>query len=386
MEYQFSSIVDPSTYATAGLCDVVPLRVHQTQETEDVGAIAAQWDWRKHVSPTVSKRYRGSLGPEYNFLSVAFPETIPERMKLLAYFDEFIFLHDDVVEAVDQKEVSPVVRLLRLAYKADNDVSRDTGRHLMVSKVSQQMLAIDPVPATETLALWVEWFDKGAGRRNHTRFDSLEEYLEYRILDVGKMYLTGVAIFAMGLRIPPHEHELRSQLCRPAWVALGLTNDLYSIDKEREAAKTMGEDHVCNAVWVAQQEYGLGEDEAKELCREKTKDCVVQYLQTVEEVSRRTDVSRDLKIFVEAVQYILSGNVVWTLGAPRYHPEKTHNPRQLERMANGVPEATGVERLGIVGLVGAFSRVFQIAVQGLVSTLQGVFRSISTPSKAHAPF
>ena len=105
MEYRHSSVVDPSTYETAGLCEGVPLRLHKTQDKEDFGAIRAQWDWRTHVSPTVSKRYCGSLGPEYNFLSVAFPETIPERMELLAYFDEFIFLHDDVVEAVDQKEV-----------------------------------------------------------------------------------------------------------------------------------------------------------------------------------------------------------------------------------------------------------------------------------------
>ncbi len=57
----------------------------------------------------------------------------------------------------------------------------------MVSKVSQKMLAADPGPASTALALWTEWFDKGAGRRNHTQFDTLDEYLEYRILDVGKM-------------------------------------------------------------------------------------------------------------------------------------------------------------------------------------------------------
>jgi len=105
MKYRYSSIVDPPTYQTAGLCDGAPLRLHQTQESEDVGAITAQWDWRKHVSHHVSHRYRGSLGPEYNFLSVAFSEVLPDRMEFLAYFDEFIFLHDDVVEAVDQKEV-----------------------------------------------------------------------------------------------------------------------------------------------------------------------------------------------------------------------------------------------------------------------------------------
>lgn len=37
------------------------------------------------------------------------------------------------------------------------------------------------------LKLWTEWFADGAGRRNHSQFDKLEDYLEYRILDVGKM-------------------------------------------------------------------------------------------------------------------------------------------------------------------------------------------------------
>jgi len=79
--------------------------------------------------------------------------------------------------------------------------------------------------------------------------------------------LTGVAILGMCLEILESEHKLRSQLCRPAWVVIGLTNDLNSIDKERAAAKVMGEDHVCNAVWVAQHEHGFDEDAAKELCR-----------------------------------------------------------------------------------------------------------------------
>lgn len=57
----------------------------------------------------------------------------------------------------------------------------------MMSKMTQTVLAMDPGPASAALALWAEWFDKGAGRLNHTQFDTLEGYLEYRILDVGKM-------------------------------------------------------------------------------------------------------------------------------------------------------------------------------------------------------
>lgn len=103
MEYRYSTVVDPSTYETEGLCDGIPLRVRRGQEMEDLGAIRAQEDWTKHVGP--AGFVKASLGPEYNFLSVAFPEMLPGRMEVLAYFDEFIFLHDDKVEAVDKLKV-----------------------------------------------------------------------------------------------------------------------------------------------------------------------------------------------------------------------------------------------------------------------------------------
>ena len=104
MEYQYSILVDPSTYEAEGLSGEIPLRVFNDQRIEDYGVIKAQQDWRKHVGPIHGVK-KGSLGPQWNFLSVAFPETIPERMEVLAYFDEFIFLHDDVVEAVNKSEV-----------------------------------------------------------------------------------------------------------------------------------------------------------------------------------------------------------------------------------------------------------------------------------------
>ncbi|KAH8896132.1 terpenoid synthase [Thozetella sp. PMI_491] len=344
MEYKNSTLVDPSAYETEGICEGIPLRVFRDQALEDIGVIRAQQDWRKYVGPVDFKR--GSLGPEWNFLSVAFPETHPARMEILAYFDEFIFLHDDVVEAVDKvKGDSQNDEALAACHEAtaeratSMEARKATGRRLMISKVSSKMLATDPGPAKAALRLWGEWFAKGAGRENHTQFDSLAEYMEYRILDVGKMYLTGVAIFALSLSIPEAEVELRSQLCRPAWIALGLTNDLYSLWKERDAAEEMGEASVCNALWVMMREHSISEKEAERLCRQKIAQHVAEYAQVVQDTSKRQDISRDLRVFVEAIQYVLSGNLQWTRGAPRYHPELTYNARQLDWMANGVPEA-----------------------------------------------
>lgn len=58
----------------------------------------------------------------------------------------------------------------------------------MMSNVARKVMEIDPRAGAEALALWAEWFDKGAGRLNHTPFDNLDDYLQYRVMDVGEMY------------------------------------------------------------------------------------------------------------------------------------------------------------------------------------------------------
>jgi hypothetical protein len=92
MEYKYSTVVDPSTYETEGLCDGIPLRVHRYPDLEDVGTFRAQEDWSKYVNPV--KGYRGGLGPSYSFMGVSVPECLPDRLEIISYANEFAFLHD----------------------------------------------------------------------------------------------------------------------------------------------------------------------------------------------------------------------------------------------------------------------------------------------------
>lgn len=187
-------------------------------------------------------------------------------------------------------------------------------------------------------------------------------------------YLAGVMIFAMGLTITDAEHELLGQLCRPAWIALGLTNDLWSIDKESKAAKESGETHVCNALWVMMCEQKIDETEAKVRCRQLIKDNVAQYVQTVKEATTRTDPSRDVRIFLEGVQYIISGNLAWTKGAPRYHPTAVYNARQLDWMMNGTPRSWW----DMGEMAGVLSRAIRGAASDALRVMRLLFRGIHT--------
>lgn len=92
MDYMYSFVVNPSEYETEGLCDGIDFRKNHFSEMEDRGAIRAHHDWSKYVGACCE--YRGTLGPIYSFMTVCVPECIPERLELIAYANEFAFMHD----------------------------------------------------------------------------------------------------------------------------------------------------------------------------------------------------------------------------------------------------------------------------------------------------
>lgn len=94
-QLQYSHLVDPAEYDAQGLCNGIPLYVHNYPQNEDAGAIRCQKDWSDLVEPT--KHYKGGLGPRWNFISVTVPECLPERLQIISYANEFAFLYDGKV-------------------------------------------------------------------------------------------------------------------------------------------------------------------------------------------------------------------------------------------------------------------------------------------------
>ena len=103
MEFKYSYPVDPSKYDDDGLCEGYPLRNHRDAELVDLGTLRAQEDWRRLVGPLGT--YKGGLGAEYNFVSLALPECLPDRIEVIAYLNEMVFIHDDMVEDVSKQQV-----------------------------------------------------------------------------------------------------------------------------------------------------------------------------------------------------------------------------------------------------------------------------------------
>lgn len=122
----------------------------------------------------------------------------------------------------------------------------------------------------------------------------------------------------MGLTIPEAEYELCMELARPAYAVIGLTNDLYSWEKERVDAQRTNQDYVFNAVWVIMQERSVDEAEAKAICIKEVKRLTAEYCQIVEDTKNNNALSKDVRAYVETLKFSIIGNLVWSIYCPRY--------------------------------------------------------------------
>ena len=153
-----------------------------------------------------------------------------------------------------------------------------------------------------------------------------------------KRFWFAVVTFGMGISIPEEEMDLCRRLTRPAWIASGLTNDYYSWEKECKASLEKGQVYTANAIWVLMREHSLTVDQAKDLCWQKIKGNVAEYVRIVEENLNNENLSLDLRRYIDCMQYTLSGNVVWSKLCPRYNQTASFNESQLLRMKYGLKE------------------------------------------------
>ncbi|KAL4935889.1 hypothetical protein BDV06DRAFT_228397 [Aspergillus oleicola] len=337
MEFKFSSVVDPSTYDAQGLCDGLSVRYHNNSEIEEIDCLRCQEHWREWAGPL--GLYKGGLGHPWSGISIAIPEALPERLGIVAYANELAFLHDDVTDIAQygDEHNNDLKAAFDQVISAGNIKGSGSGKRALQAYVARGMLSIDKARAITSLKAWSTFLDK-AGRQEEYRFKTEEEYLKYRVHDVGMLFWYGLLTFAQAITIPEDELDMCHQLATTAYLHMALVNDLVSWEKEHQNAIALGKDYCTNFIFVAMEEHGLSENEAQERCRSKIKKATVEYLQIFEDTKARNDLSHDTMRYLESVLYSMSGNIVWGLNCPRYYTSASYSERQLEWMKNGIPK------------------------------------------------
>ncbi|KAF1993843.1 terpenoid synthase [Amniculicola lignicola CBS 123094] len=323
LEYRFSSVVSPSRYDSQGLMGDIPLRQSNFADAETVGEIRAQEDWNVLVAP-LSEKFHGGLDPNLSFVSVSIPECRPERLEIISYANEFAFIYDDATENIahDRAEADMAQTLDLFMQGATTGYvdPRGSGKNKIQAQIFNEMAAIDRPRAMVCMQAWAEFLQLTSSRDRKVRFDTLDEYIPYRVWDVGQMLMYGLVTFGMGLTIPEEDKGRATEATVSAFGVIALTNDLFSWERERDAAKRDGMPHVMNAIYVLMGQHNVSEEEAKQMCHEKIVELVQEYKAIVEKYKNDTSSCIDLRKYIEALQCNISGNLIWSLTCPRYNP------------------------------------------------------------------
>ncbi|KAL4893922.1 Ophiobolin F synthase [Aspergillus ambiguus] len=331
MAFKYSTLIDSSLYDKEGLCPGIDLRTHEAGDLEEVGAFRAQEDWRRFVGP-LEKPYAGLLGPDFSFVTAAVPECLPERIEIVSYALEFGFIHDDVIDkTIEDASLDEVeIALEQGGQSGQIEDKGASGKRKILAQILREMMAIDPERAMTVAKSWAAGVGHSSRRQEEAQFSTLEGYLPYRAFDVGYMLWHGLVLFGCAITIPDEEADEARRLITPALFTASLTNDLFSFEKER------GDVNVQNAVLVVMREHSCSEEKAREICKERIRIECTNYVRNVKEIQTRTDVSDELKRYIDTMQYTLSANAAWSTNCPRYNGPTKFNELQLLRAEYGL--------------------------------------------------
>ncbi|KAL8703562.1 MAG: hypothetical protein Q9201_003266 [Fulgogasparrea decipioides] len=230
MTDRYSTVIDSSQWDTESLCKGIDLRRHVAGDLEE--------------------------GPELSFITAAVPECLPDRMEITSYALEFGFMHDDVIDKnINDASLDEMEQALgQGGLVSEIGEKSASGKRQIAAQIICEMIAIDAERAMVVAKSWAERVQHSSRREEDTDFQTLEEYIPYRALDVGYMLWHGLVTFSCAITIPEEEAEVTKKLLTPALITASLTNDLFSYEKERD------DQNVQNAVLVVMREHNCSEE------------------------------------------------------------------------------------------------------------------------------
>ncbi|KAI4940773.1 hypothetical protein J4E91_011217 [Alternaria rosae] len=221
------------------------------------------------------------------------------------------------------------------------------GKTQIQAKIMTQLASIDKGCTERVKRVWKEMIATTL-RDKDKCFANLEEYVDFRMVDTGAPFVEAMLLFGMGMTLTEDEDHQLEPVREPCYAALGLANDLFSFDREYAEFKDAGMSQtLTNAVWLHMQWYNTDVHEAKRMTLEATRRYEEQFLKSCAEFRQHnTRMSEKLDIYLDALAYQVSGNVVWSLNCPRYHPEYRYDPNkgiEDEMTAGSLSEILGIK-------------------------------------------
>ncbi|KAK4449781.1 isoprenoid synthase domain-containing protein [Podospora aff. communis PSN243] len=317
-----STALDMAAFdGTRSFCRGYPLRRHRFESLANRGCHEARQDWMRYIGPIDQDQFGGCNPRNGNFTALVLPLVRAERLKTVAYVLEYAFLHDNVVETVVSCPGAADGDAFRLGDDELGKKNAGVGRKQMQAKMMVQLMRIDAICAKRVLDVWKTMLLTTLKHKSDS-FESLDEYLDYRITDTGAPFVESVMLWGMGMTLTKEENMAVADVIRPCFASLALANDYFSFDREWEEAQNGGP-KPTNAVWLHMQWHGVDVSTAKRMVRGACNRFEAEFVERSKAFQQTNPLGSSEKTqrYLRGLTYQVSGNVVWSLNCPRYHPE-----------------------------------------------------------------
>ncbi|KAJ6780124.1 hypothetical protein PWT90_03837 [Aphanocladium album] len=239
---------------------------------------------------------------------------LPERLPLLASIIEVMWIHDDVTEELDHSSACQQHQLLAEVLRVDIDPLKykpANVRQQTLARLLQAAIALDNDKASsmvETLRNYLATFDN-----RDDDFDSMSEYMPYRISNCGYWISSYFIRWGMGMTLTTAEYESIRDYDIAMGNVLGLTNDYFSWNVEKDQPT----DRIRNGVRVLSREHNVPPDAAKKMLLGS----IIEEEERAATIKKRRimqPVSESVAMYFDAIELYVGGSCYWHATAPRY--------------------------------------------------------------------
>lgn len=224
----------------------------------------------------------------------------------------------------------------------------------MLAKILLELMTIDRGRTSEVVKTWQQYISTSIGNSSNRGFSSLEDYVPWRIVNVGGPYAPSVFMkslehkltrirmmirlmtYGMALTINESEWNLMMPIATPLLAGLAMANDYFSWQKEYDQSRLGPEvPYITNAIWVLMQEHRTTAEEAKQMSKGIIVGYYQEYIRLKTELLHSTVVPLDVRKSLSALELMIPGNVAWSQFTPRYQFSRTASDSHSKTVVYG---------------------------------------------------
>ncbi|KAI0187177.1 isoprenoid synthase domain-containing protein [Xylaria flabelliformis] len=277
------------------------------------------------------KKFLGADFPR--FVCYYFPNALEDRLKLACKIITHLFLIDDILETMSLKDGQAFNNKLIALARGEVQPDRSSPLEWIMYDVWEGMRKCDKGLADATLQPCFDFMNAQIDPRRLTKMN-LEQYLEYRLKDVGKealnppankcssRFLSALICFTRPLCLTKEEWALVEPVDKNSARHISVMNDIWSYDKELKAVALNQEGStMLNAVDILADEASMPIESAKRVLYRLCREWEIVHETLVADVLAKHD-SPKLRAYFKETEYQMSGNEIWsrlTLRYPQTH-------------------------------------------------------------------